>query len=63
MNLRIEDRFPAQVIEALRAAGHDLEVVGPFDEVMGHAGVLVRHPSGVIEGAADPRGDGLVAAF
>jgi gamma-glutamyltranspeptidase/glutathione hydrolase len=63
MNLRIEDRFPAQVIEALRAAGHDLEVVGPFDEVMGHAGALVRHPSGVIEGAADPRGDGLVAAF
>jgi gamma-glutamyltranspeptidase/glutathione hydrolase len=63
MNLRIEDRFPAQVIEALRAAGHDLEVVGPFDEVMGHAGALLRHPSGVIEGAADPRGDGLVAAF
>jgi gamma-glutamyltranspeptidase/glutathione hydrolase len=63
MNLRIEDRFPMQVIEALRAAGHDLEVVGPFDEVMGHAGALLRHPSGVIEGAADPRGDGLVAAF
>ncbi len=62
-NLRIEDRFPAAVIEALRAAGHDLEVVGPFDEVMGHAGALIRHPTGVIEGAADPRGDGAAAAF
>ena len=62
-SLRIEDRFPAEVIEGLRAAGHDIEVVGPFDEVMGHAGALLRHPSGVIEGAADPRGDGGVAAF
>jgi len=63
MNLRIEDRIPEEVIAALRAAGHDLEMVGPFDEIMGHAGALVRHPSGVIEGAADPRGDGSVAAF
>jgi gamma-glutamyltranspeptidase/glutathione hydrolase len=62
-NLRIESRFPEELIAALRAAGHDLEVVGPFDEITGHAGALVRHPSGVIEGAADPRGDGLVAAF
>jgi gamma-glutamyltranspeptidase/glutathione hydrolase len=30
---------------------------------MGHAGALLRHPSGVIEGAADPRGDGSVAGF
>jgi len=62
-NLRIESRFPAAVIAALIEAGHDVEVVGPFDEVMGHAGALVRHPSGVIEGAADPRGDGVVAGF
>ncbi len=51
------------MIAALIEAGHDVEVVGPFDEIMGHAGGLVRHPSGVIEGAADPRGDGVVAAF
>ncbi len=62
-NLRIESRFPEELIAALRAAGHDLEVVGPFDEVMGHAGALLRHPSGLIEGAADPRGDGMVAGF
>ncbi len=62
-NLRVENRFPAAVIAALIEAGPDVEVVGPFDEVMGHAGALVCHPSGVIEGAADPRGDGVVAAF
>jgi gamma-glutamyltranspeptidase/glutathione hydrolase len=62
-NLRIEDRFAPETVDALRDAGHDVELVGPFDEIMGHAGALVRHPSGLIEGAADPRGDGVVAAF
>ncbi|MFQ5937088.1 MAG: gamma-glutamyltransferase family protein [Acidiferrobacterales bacterium] len=62
-NVRIENRFPPEVIQALAQAGHDVEVVGPFDEVMGHAGAIVRHASGIIEGAADPRGDGGVAAF
>jgi gamma-glutamyltranspeptidase/glutathione hydrolase len=30
---------------------------------MGHAGALVRHPDGIIEGGADPRSDGSVAAL
>jgi gamma-glutamyltranspeptidase/glutathione hydrolase len=34
-----------------------------FDEVTGHAGAIVRRPDGVLEGAADPRADGVVAAF
>lgn len=62
-NLRIENRFDPAVLDALKAAGHDLEVVGPFEEFMGHAGAIVRHPSGLLEGAADPRSDGAVAAF
>ncbi|MDA7948339.1 MAG: gamma-glutamyltransferase family protein [Hyphomicrobiaceae bacterium] len=57
-NLRVENRLEPSVIEALRAAGHDVEVVGPFDEVMGHAGALVRGTDGTIEGASDPRSDG-----
>ncbi len=60
-NLRLESRFRPQVIEALRAAGHDVETVGAFDEVMGHAGALVRHGDGPIEGASDPRCDGAAA--
>ena len=62
-NLRIEDRFEPQVIETLRNAGHDVEVVGPFEEFMGHAGALVHHPIGLIEGAADPRSDGAAVGF
>ena len=66
-NLRIESRVGPELMAALRAAGHDIEVVGEFDEVMGHAGALVLHrqgnKAGVIDGAADPRGDGQAAGF
>jgi gamma-glutamyltranspeptidase len=51
------------VIEALRAASHDVEVVAPFSDLMGHAGALVLHPDGTIEGASDRRSDGGVAAL
>ena len=61
--LKLESRIDASVVEALRSAGHEIEVVDAFDEMMGHAGALVHHPRGVIEGAADPRSDGGVAAF
>lgn len=62
-NLRIENRFDPTVIETMRQACHDVEVVSPFEEFMGHAGALVCHPSGLIEGAVDPRSDGVVAAY
>jgi len=62
-NLKLESRFDPSVIHALRKAGHDVEVVAPFTDQMGHAGAIVRQSSGVLEGAADPRGDGLVATF
>jgi gamma-glutamyltranspeptidase/glutathione hydrolase len=38
-------------------------VLGDYDALMGHAGAIVRHPDGVLNGAADPRGDGCAAAF
>jgi gamma-glutamyltranspeptidase/glutathione hydrolase len=47
----------------LISAGHDVEVIGDFDEVMGHAGALVRHPNGLIEGASDPRSDGAAVGL
>ncbi len=62
-NLRIESRFDAAVYEQLLAAGHDLEVIGEYDEVMGHAGALVLHPNGLIEGASDPRSDGAACGL
>ena len=62
-NLRVENRLDPDVVEALRAAGHDVELVGPYDAVTGHAGAIVRHPDGLLEGATDPRSDGGVAAY
>lgn len=61
-NLKLESRFDPATIETLIARGHDVQVVGPFEEMMGHAGALVRHPDGLLEGASDPRSDGAVAA-
>jgi gamma-glutamyltranspeptidase len=61
--LKLEQRFPQTVIDALTARGHDVEVLLAFDETMGHAGALVRHPDGMLEGASDPRSDGAVAGY
>jgi len=62
-NLKLESRFDPSVIHALRKAGTTSRSVAPFTDQMGHAGAIVRQSSGVLEGAADPRGDGLVATF
>ncbi|MFT5644344.1 MAG: gamma-glutamyltranspeptidase [Janthinobacterium sp.] len=61
--LKLEQRFPQSVIDALTARGHEVEVLLAFDETMGHAGALVRHPDGMLEGASDPRSDGAVAGY
>jgi oxamate amidohydrolase len=62
-SLKLEARFGAQLVGELKARGHDVEVLGDFEETMGHAGALVRHPNGMLEGGFDPRGDGAVAGF
>lgn len=61
--LKIEDGFDEAVYAALSAAGHDVERIGPLTATMGHAGAIVRHPDGMLEGATDPRSDGMVAAW
>ena len=61
-SLKIEDRIGADLIDRLKAAGHDVEVVGAFTEMMGHAGAITRAPDGLLEGATDPRSNGSVAA-
>jgi gamma-glutamyltranspeptidase/glutathione hydrolase len=62
-NLKIESRTDPALIQALRAAGHDVQVVGPYEDMMGHAGAVQIRPDGVIEGATDPRADGACAGF
>ena len=63
VTLKLEDRFDPALYDALRAAGHAVELVAPFTSMMGHAGALVHHPDGRIDGATDPRSDGGVAAW
>ena len=54
VTLKLEDRFDPVVVQALRDAGHDVELVAPMTSLMGHAGAL--------QGAFDPRSDGAVGA-
>ncbi|MES2174307.1 MAG: gamma-glutamyltransferase family protein [Pseudomonadota bacterium] len=60
--LKLEDGFDESLYAELAAAGHDVERVGPITATMGHAGAILRHPDGRLDGATDPRSDGAVAA-
>jgi gamma-glutamyltranspeptidase/glutathione hydrolase len=61
-NLRLESRFPEETVDRLRLAGHDVAVLpDTHNEVMGHAGAIVLHPDGTLEGTHDPRSDGGAA--
>jgi gamma-glutamyltranspeptidase/glutathione hydrolase len=62
--LKLESRFDPGLVQQLRDAGHLVEVLPEaFSDTMGHAGALLRYPDGLIEGAVDPRSDGIVAAL
>ncbi|MBS0976470.1 gamma-glutamyltransferase, partial [Serratia rubidaea] len=62
-SLKLEGRFAPETIARLRALGHEVEVLADFTEAMGHAGAIVRHPDGLLEGAFDPRSNGSAAGF
>ncbi len=60
--LRMESRFDGNLVDALAAAGHEVDVLSePYSDVMGHAGAALLHPDGTCEGAHDPRADGGAA--
>ncbi|MEI6642092.1 MAG: gamma-glutamyltransferase [Novosphingobium sp.] len=61
--LKLEDGLDPAIYAALEAAGHAVERVGPLTATMGHAGAIVRHKDGHLDGATDPRSDGGVAAW
>jgi len=60
-NLKVEARLPSDLVAQLEQAGHAVQVVGPWEDMMGHAGALAFHAHGNIEGATDPRADGVCA--
>ena len=62
-SLKLENRFDPALIDQLEKAGHVVELVGPYEDIMGHAGGIRLQSNGVMEGATDPRADGAVAAL
>ena len=63
VSLKLESRFDASLVRALADMGHQVELIEPWSDLVGHAGALVRHADGLLEGAADPRADGGVATW
>ena len=55
--LRVESRFAAHVVESLERRGHEVRVVEPWSDLMGHAHVISLAPDG-LRGGSDPRADG-----
>lgn len=56
--LHLESRFPAETLAGLRARGHHLADLGPWDSAVGHAqGIVIDHTTGVLHGGADPRAE------
>ena len=54
--------YSIRLLAVLCAAGHDVQVMGePYASAMGHAGAVVLHPDGTLEGGHDPRADGGAA--
>jgi gamma-glutamyltranspeptidase/glutathione hydrolase len=61
-NLRLESRFDGNLVDRLMAAGHDVAVLDePYSDTMGHAGAVILHSDGTLEGGHDPRADGGAA--
>jgi len=61
--LKLERRLYEDSATVLMLTGHHVERVEDFSDLMGHAGAVVRHADGLLEGASDPRSDGAVAAL
>ena len=63
-SLRLEARFDGHLLDRLISAGHDVEVLPePYSDTMGHAGAVVLHANGMLEGGHDPRADGGAAGI
>ncbi|MGZ8231756.1 MAG: gamma-glutamyltransferase [Burkholderiales bacterium] len=61
--LKLESRFEMGLAHTLMEWGHEVEILEPYDDAAGHAGAIIRHKNGALEGGADPRSDGGVAAY
>ncbi len=69
VEVRIEPRFPAHVLEELEGLGHPVHPIAAFDGAVGHAHAIElvdggpAAPDGSLAAATDPRSSGLPAAW
>ncbi|MCC7104445.1 MAG: gamma-glutamyltransferase [Chloroflexi bacterium] len=61
--LHLEGRIPATIAAELHSMGHDVVRAADWDELFGHAQAIARDESGLLRGAADPRGDGAAVGY
>ena len=61
-SLRLESRLGGDVAESLSARGHEVEVIEPWSDLMGHA-QLIRIDATGLTGASDPRADGAAVGW
>jgi gamma-glutamyltranspeptidase/glutathione hydrolase len=57
-----ESRFPAALLDALAARGHEVRTVEPYDHAMGHAHAIALAGGGVAV-ATDPRTEGAAVGL
>lgn len=61
--LKMERRYPEAVRRAVAARGHEVAVLGDWDEVTGGAQAIAIEPNGSFAGGADPRREGQAAGY
>lgn len=62
--LFLEGRIPDRVAHELLRLGHEVRMVMDWEEDMGHAQAIRLDPeTGLLEGGADPRGDGVALGY
>lgn len=61
--IALEDRISEATRRALIERGHVIELLGDWSHTVGAGAAILRRPDGLLEGGADPRRDGQVAAW
>ncbi len=59
----VEEGMEPAIVEGLRTRGHRVSVLGPSEEIMGHAQVIARERGHVLVGGYDRRSDGQAAGW
>jgi gamma-glutamyltranspeptidase len=63
-DLSLEARIPGEVVRGLELLGQPVKMLPEWDDNMGHAqAIRINREQGLLEGGADPRGDGAALGY